>query len=268
MKNIFTLFLTLLAANTLFAVATIPGDDPFLNTSGSVFGTAFDASSWISYSSNSTPAYIASGDYVEFYGEGLHTTTWNAFPSYNQDFSVSLGVSNFHTSTTGGFANLGLRIYDSDGGYGDFLSNIIGSYTFGGTTASRDIMSHTSASGLYTNAFQFAQSATLLVDYDASSKTFALGYSYDGGVNSTYFRTVNIDGGTSNSTANETLSWGMSDSSVFEVAMFMESDSSAPTAGSLLATADNFSIVPEPSTYALISGMFVLAFIALRKNRK
>lgn len=258
--------LFLIVANFASAVATIPGDDPFINTSGSVFGTAFNATDWITYSTNGTPAYVASGDYVEFYGQGFHSTTWNAFPSYNQDFSVMLGVANYH-ATVGGFADLGLRIYDADGTYTDHLSNIIGSYTFGGSTASRDIMSVTSDTGYY-NSLQFAQAATLAVQYNSSLKTFTLGYSYDLGVTATAFRTINIDGGVSNASADETVDWGMTNASAFEIAMYMESDSSAPAAGSLLTTVDNFSIVPEPSTYALVTGLFALTFIAFRKNRK
>ena len=252
-----------LLIHSLFGVASVPGNDSFVNTSGSTFGTAFDADTWISYSSNSTPGYIASGNYVEFYGQGVHSATWNAFPSYNQDFSVSLGVANYHTSTTGGFADLGLRIYDSDGTYLDHISNIIGSYTFSGA-ASRDIMSY--SSGVYTNTLQFAQAATLSVDYSAATKTFALGYSYNDGVDTTIFRTINIDGGLSNAFASESVSWGMSDSSVFEIAMFMASDATAPAAGSLLTTVDNFSVVPEPSTYALILGL--VGFISLIAKRR
>ena len=203
---------------------------------------------------------------MEFYGQGFHSTTWNAFPSYNQDFSVLLGVANYH-ATVGGFADLGLRIYDADGTYTDHLSNIIGSYTFGGSTASRDIMSVTSDTGYY-NSLQFAQAATLGVQYNSSLKTFTLGYSYDLGVTATAFRTINIDGGVSNASADETVDWGMTNASAFEIAMYMESDSSAPAAGSLLTTVDNFSIVPEPSTYALVTGLFALTFIAFRKNRK
>ena len=258
--------LFLIVANFASAVATIPGNDPFINTSGSVFGTAFNATDWITFSTNGTPAYVASGDYVEFYGQGFHSTTWNAFPSYNQDFHVMLGVSNYH-ATVGGFADLGLRIYDADGTYADHLSNIIGSYTFGGA-ASRDIMSVTSDSAGYYNSFQFAQAATLGISYESSLKTFTLGYSYDLGVTATAFRTINIDGGVSNASADETVDWGMTDASAFEIAMYMESDSSAPAAGSLLTTVDNFQIVPEPSTYALVTGLFALTFIAFRKNRK
>jgi hypothetical protein len=257
--------LFLIVANFASAVATIPGNDPFINTSGSVFGTAFNATDWITFSTNGTPAYVASGDYVEFYGQGFHSTTWNAFPSYNQDFFVRLGVANYH-ATVGGFADLGLRIYDSDGTYTDHLSNIIGSYTFGGA-ASRDIMSTTSDTGYY-NSFQFAQAATLGINYESSLKTFTLGYSYDLGVTATTFRSINIDGGVSNAAADEIVDWGMTDASVFEIAMYMESDSSAPGPGSLLATVDNFSVVPEPSTYALVTGLFALTFIAFRKNRK
>ena len=255
----------MIVANFASAVATIPGNDPFINTSGSPFGTAFNATDWITFSTNGTPAYVASGDYVEFYGQGFHSTTWNAFPSYNQDFFVRLGVANYH-ATVGGFADLGLRIYDSDGTYADHLSNIIGSYTFG-SAASRDIMSYTSNNG-YNNSFQFAQAATLGINYESSLKTFTLGYSYDLGVTATTFRSINIDGGASNAAADEIVDWGMTDASVFEIAMYMESDSSAPGPGSLLATVDNFSVVPEPSTYALVTGLFALTFIAFRKNRK
>jgi hypothetical protein len=264
MKFILSLLL-LIVANFASAVATIPGNDPFINTSGSAFGTAFNATDWITFSTNGTPAYVASGDYVEFYGQGFHSTTWNAFPSYNQDFFVRLGVANYH-ATVGGFADLGLRIYDSDGTYTDHLSNIIGSYTFGGA-ASRDIMSTTSDTGYY-NSLQFAQAATLGINYESSLKTFTLGYSYDLGVTATTFRSINIDGGASNAAADEIVDWGMTDASVFEIAMYMESDSSAPGPGSLLATVDNFSVVPEPSTYALVTGLFALTFIAFRKNRK
>jgi hypothetical protein len=264
MKFILSLLL-LIVANFASAVATIPGNDPFINTSGSAFGTAFNATDWITFSTNGTPAYVASGDYVEFYGQGFHSTTWNAFPSYNQDFFVRLGVANYH-ATVGGFADLGLRIYDADGTYTDHLSNIIGSYTFGGA-ASRDIMSTTSDTGYY-NSFQFAQAATLGINYESSLKTFTLGYSYDLGVTATTFRSINIDGGVSNAAADEIVDWGMTDASVFEIAMYMESDSSAPVAGSLLTTVDNFTVVPEPSTYALVTGLFALTFIAFRKNRK
>lgn len=262
MKNIYLTFLSLLAANMSFAVATIPGSDPFINTSGSAFGTALNGSGdWISYSSATSPGYIASGDYVEFYGTGVHTATWNAFPSYNQDFTVSLGVGNYHTST-GGYADLGLRIYDSDGLYGDYISNIIGSYFFAGA-ASRDIMTYNGTS--YTNALQFAQAATLSLDYDSSLKTFSAGYSYLGGPVTT-FQTINIDGGVSNSAANQSLSWGMTDASVFEIAMVMASDE-GPAAGSLLTTVDNFSVVPEPSTYALITGILAFCVIAYRRKK-
>ena len=118
----------------------------------------------------------------------------------------------------------------------------------------------------YTNAFRFDQSATLILDYDSSLKTFFAGYINYGGSEVRYFDTINIDGGVSNALANQSLSWGMTDLSVFEVSMGMVSNE-GPELGSLITTVDNFSLVPEPSTYALVTGLIAFFFIAYSRKK-
>jgi hypothetical protein len=67
MKNWFLALSTLAIANTTFAIATIPGSDPFTNTSGSTLGTFLNSSGdWYTESSTGTPAYITAGNYVKF----------------------------------------------------------------------------------------------------------------------------------------------------------------------------------------------------------
>ena len=267
-----TTFISAFFSGTALFAATIPGSDLFTGASTS----GIDSTSWDTSSQSGTMAVqgatFGGNEFAEFYGSGYQYMTWQKSPTNSNDFSVSVGVTNFATTWgnvtgTGQYSNVGIEIYG--GSLSESLSYYVSAYYYDlGGFASQDthaIGSDSNASGSLNFASLFGDSNYLTVDFSAATQTFTL--SYDTGAGKTAFVSYNIDGGASNSTATQTFDYGMSAGDSFEINLFASTNLSL-TQNFQTVTADNFSIVPEPGTYALFFGIFATAAVVFYRRRK
>ena len=267
----FSSFSAILLCSAVYA-ASIPGSDFFTgsNTGG------IDATNWGTTAQSGTMAVqgasFGGNEFAEFYGTGYQYMTWLDSPTNSSDFSVSVGVTNTastwgNVTGTGQYSNVGIEIYG--GSVSESLSYYVSAYYYDlGGFASQDthaIGSDSNAIGSLNFAGLFGNSNYLTVDFSAATQTFTL--SYDNGTGKTAFVSYNIDGGASNSTATQTLDYGMSAGDSFEINLFASTNLNL-TQNFQTVTADNFSIVPEPGTYALFFGIFAIAAVVFYRRRK
>ena len=261
-----------LLSGSAFGAASIPGSDIFTGASSS----GIDSSNWSTASQAGTMAVqgatFAGNEFAEFYGSGYQYMTWLDAPTNANDFSLSVGVTNFATTRgnvtgTGQYSNVGIEIYG--GTLSESLSYYVSAYywDFGGF-ASHDthaIGADSNGAGTLNFASLFGDSNYLTVDFAAATQTFTL--SYDTGSGKTAFVSYNIDGGVSNPTATQIFDYGMSAGDAFEINLFASTNLDL-TQNFQTVTVDNFSIVPEPGTYALFFGIFATAAVVFYRRRK
>lgn len=275
MKIKYITYLTLIGtffSGSAFGAASIPGTDLFTGASTS----GIDSTNWSTAAQSGTMAVqgatFGGNEFAEFYGSGYQYMTWLDAPTNSDDFSVSVGVTNTATTWgnvtgTGQYSNVGIEIYG--GSFSESLSYYVSAYYYDlGGFASHDTHatgSDSSASGALNFASLFGDNNYLTIDFAAATQTFTL--SYDTGSGKTAFVSYNIDGGASNSSATQTFDYGMAAGDTFEINLFASTNLSL-TQNFQTVTADNFSIVPEPGTYALFFGIFATAAVVFYRRRK
>lgn len=198
--------------------------------------------------------------------------------SYDSDWSISFDVVNSFSAGTGQSAQIGLMAFNSAGysssATADYLKLVLvqAAAAYGGLAQGNVIHygshSNSTANDPYSTSTGIGTSATLKVNYTASTHTLA---AYNG---TTLLHTFGI-AGTGGDTAQN---WGMTSGSTFYVGLYAQASTNSSGAGFTLpagvAYADSFTstglaaAVPEPSTYAILSGIMVLlGTIALRRRR-
>lgn len=195
-------------------------------------------------------------------------------PSNTQDFAVSIDVSNF-AGTTGGltapagsFAQIGLNIADAD--LIDGFDLYQGASSFTGFATSDVIFFDGTNLG---QPLDFSESVSLLAEFSATTQTFTFSFfsPNTGGVFSP-FATLNINGTGTTSGTDFVADWAMASGDLFDISIYAASNVSIPdqAAGLGFLNADNFAItvVPEPSAYSALLGIFVLASVAAKRRRR
>jgi hypothetical protein len=194
-------------------------------------------------------------------------------PNNTQDFAVSLFTQNFAgtaalTGGAGAFAQIGLNINDADLVDGFSLYN--GAYSIGGGFGSSDAIFFDGTN--FTQPLDFSTSMTLLAEFSAATQTFTFSRS-SAATSSAFvpFSTLRIDGTGSTSGTDYVVDWDMASGDFFDINIYAGSNVSIPNeaAGFGYLNADSFSlnVVPEPSAYAAILGLVVLAGVMLRRRR-
>jgi len=196
--------------------------------------------------------------------------------SYDSNWSISFDTVNSFSAGTGQSVQIGLLAVNSAG----YTSSLTADYlklvlvqadnAYGGLAQGNVIHygnhSNTVADP-YSTSSGVGSTATLRVDYNASSHTLA---AYNG---ATLLRTFGIAGSGGDGTA---LDWGMTTGGTFYVGLYAQASTIASGAGFTLpagtAYADSFTStsltapVPEPATYALLTGLVALGFVWWRRK--
>ena len=192
-------------------------------------------------------------------------------PNNSQDFSVSLDVSNYAvsgglTATANSMAQIGLSIYDAD--FADTFKLYNGAYSFNGA-ASSDIIFYDNTN--FSQAFNFSSAATLLTQFSAATQTFTFSFATPANASFQSFATLNINGTGTTSGNNFVEDWDMASGTSFDINIYAGSNVAIvdASAGFGYMNADNFSlnVVPEPSAFAALLGVFTMAAVILRRRR-
>lgn len=193
-------------------------------------------------------------------------------PDNTENFAVSVEVSNF-AGTTGltaganAFAQIGLNINDSDLVDGFKLYN--GAYYFNGFGSS-DMIFFDGTN--FAQALDFSTAATVLTEFSAATQTFTFSYATAASTSGSFvsFATLNINGTGTTSGSNFVEDWGMASGTSFDINIYAGSNVAIANeaAGFGYMNADNFflNVVPEPSSYAALLGMFAMAAVILRRR--
>jgi hypothetical protein len=268
-----TLAFSALLAHASFGQAMVPGADNF--SDGILVGN------WgATPSSNmaATSQTFGGNPFVEFSNptgaSGFQYLNWLAQPNNLNDFSVSIGVSNFTTTANPGeFSNVGLEIYDASvdaSGTDEYVSFYLSRYYFSSSFPSsvdtQAIGADTGgAAGGFAFASDFNASNFLLIDFVAADQNFLL--SYDSGSGLMPLTSFNIDGNLG-ADVSTIFDWGMAPGDPFDLNLFGASNIAIAT-GSQLLNADNFTVtgIPEPGMLAPLLGLGAILAVFVRRRR-
>jgi hypothetical protein len=182
----------------------------------------------------------------------------------------TMGTSNFGSTITG-FGNfltqVGLAIGNSS--FTEAIRLLNSSVTDGADSV---VLFDPLAGSLFTapeivNDTNFGQD--LRIQYTTTDRTLTFAHASLSTAGFADFATLRIDG-TNPSGADYVENWGMSSSDVFDINIFAGTEFGLLNPASLssgILTADDFSLVPEPSSYTMLVGTLALGAVLVRRRR-
>ncbi|MBA4136419.1 MAG: hypothetical protein C0518_03785 [Opitutus sp.] len=185
---------------------------------------------------------------------------------YNSSWSAQVQTTNL-MSLTAGVAAVGFEIYTLSSGNANngFYSIALNLNTAGmGIWNEWGMWNPTTSTFAQGNAFRNTDmagvtSAVLRMNFDSLSKNLQFSYSIDAGATFITISTLDLDGAHAGPEA--PLNGGMG------LRLYAVTDGGAGAVGAGMLSYDNFSVIPEPSTYAALFGLGALGFVMWRRRR-